>query len=209
MSIYDKSINWFLGEAISDSPTPGGASVAAVAGTLACSMVGMVASLTINKKAYAQYQIEAEKVLEQCRYLTRHLQELTQQDMVVFEDYMKAFRMPKGSGEEKAARGQALEIAAKNATMVPMAICGACLDILRQALSVSGFGNKMAISDAGVGVHLALGALKAAMLNVDVNLGSLNDREFIDATSAQRKMLVQAADSVSAQALALIRERMA
>ncbi len=207
--IYDQSINNFLTQAIAPTHTPGGANVSAVAATLACSMVAMVASLTIGKKAYAAVEREAREVLAECQHLIERLKELTHQDMAAFDDYMAAYRMPKDTEAQLAAKQAALEQAAQNATFVPLGICQACLEVIAQAHKVVRFGNKMAISDAGVGATLGLGALRSAMLSVEANLPVITNREYVQNAQDTRARLLTQGDELCAATLVKIRERVA
>lgn len=206
--VFDESINNFLKEAISPSPSPGGGNVAAVAAAMAASMVGMVASLTMGKKAYAQVEGKAETVLKECENLIEQLKELTHQDMAAYGGYIRAYRMPKDTEEQQAAQRAALETAAQNSTSVPLDICQACLEVIAQAYEIAGYGNKMAISDAGVGAYLALGALRSVMLTVEANLSAINDQEFLLLAQNRRAHLLVKAEDLSAAAIIRVKERM-
>jgi formiminotetrahydrofolate cyclodeaminase len=206
-SVYDENIGEFLRRAISSEPTPGGASCAALAAALAAGMVGMVANLTLGKKAYSLYQEAAGKILSRCRELVEELQILTDQDMQAYNAYIEAVRLPQNSEEETWLREQALEEAGRQATEIPLSICQACLAVIEQALAIADFGNRMAVSDAGSGVYLAWGALQASMLNVDINLLSLKDKSFTAIARARREDLLREGQRQSLAALARIQQR--
>ncbi len=206
--VYGKSLSEFIAEAMSSSPTPGGGNVSAVVATLACSMVCMVANLTVGKKAYKDYEEQAKAVVSACERIIQELKELTLKDMQAFDQFMVAWRMPKDTDEQKAARAKALEDAAKNATNVPLEICRKCLEILVQAEELSKFGNKMAISDVGVGAMIAEAALRSAMLSVDINLPSIKDAQFVEAVKAERAKLFVEAEELKTLAMARVKEKM-
>jgi formiminotetrahydrofolate cyclodeaminase len=206
-SVYDENIGEFLRRAISPAPTPGGASSAALAAALAAGMVGMVASLTLGKKAYSLYQEAAGKVLSRCQELMEEATELTGQDIKAYSAYIEAVRLPKNSEEEILLREQAMEKAGQQATEIPLAICQTCLNIIEQAMFIADFGNRMAISDAGAGVYLAWGALQASMLNVDINLLSLKDKSFTTVAQARRQDILQEGQQQTQAALAKIQQR--
>jgi formiminotetrahydrofolate cyclodeaminase len=208
-SVYDESINQFLARAISAQPTPGGVSTAALAAALAAGMVGMTASLTLGKKAYSLYQEAAAEVLRQAQELTDRLKDLTIQDMEAYQDYIAAFRLPKGSREEAAAREQAVQQAGRRVTEIPLSICQACLEVIAQAHAIADFGNRMAIADAGVGAHLAWGALQAAMLNVRLNLASVQDQSFIALAQIRQQELLDEGQRLSRETAAKIEQRCA
>ncbi|MBW1708959.1 MAG: cyclodeaminase/cyclohydrolase family protein [Deltaproteobacteria bacterium] len=206
--VYTKTINDFLAEASSSSPTPGGGNVSAVVATLGGSMIAMVASLTQGKKGYEEFQDENKEILDAVMKSIEELKELTLKDMAAFEDYMKAFRMPKETDEEKNTRKEAIQAAAKNATMVPLTICRSCLDLLKQADKLSRFGNKMAISDVGVGAYVCEAALRACMLSVDINIPSIKDEAFVADVTNERARLFAEAESLKGKALAFVNEKM-
>jgi formiminotetrahydrofolate cyclodeaminase len=206
--VYGKTLNDFIAEAASSSPTPGGGNVSAVVATQAAAMVCMVANLTIGKKAYAEFEEEAKKVVMNMEAIIERLKSLTNKDMEAFDQYMAVFRMPKETDEDKKARAEAMQAAAKNATNVPLDICRTCLDILVQAKGLSSYGNKMAISDVGVGAMVAEAALKACMLSVDINIPSIKDEKFVADVKAERARLFTEADELKILALATVKERM-
>lgn len=206
--VYTKIINDFLAEACSSSPTPGGGNVSAVVGTMGASMIAMVANLTIGKKGYENCQTEAQEVLGKVMAALEELKTLTVKDMAAFDDYMKCYRMPKATDEEKAARTAAIQNAAKNATMVPLTICQTLLELMKQADRLSRFGNKMAISDVGVGAFICEAALRACMLSVDINLPTIKDQSFVTDVMFQRARLFTEAEDLKIKALTYVKERM-
>ena len=206
--VYTKTINDFLTVASSSSPTPGGGNVSAVVATLGASMIAMVASLTQGKKGYEDFQDENKEILDTVMKSIEELKELTIKDMAAFEDYMKCFRMPKETDEEKNARKEAIQAAAKNATLVPLTICRTCLELLIQADRLSRFGNKMAISDVGVGAYVCEAALRACMLSVDINIPTIRDEIFVADVLNERARLFAEAEKLKIKALAFVSEKM-
>jgi formiminotetrahydrofolate cyclodeaminase len=172
-------------------------------------MVGMVANLTLGKKAYSLYQEAATEVLSCCQELIARLKDLTAQDMAAYQSYIEAFRLPRSTREEETAREQALEQAGQAASEVPLAICQACVEIIIQAHVIADFGNRMAVSDAGAGVHLAWGALQASMLTVRINLLSLKNQSFIALTQARQRDILEEGQRLSQEALNKIEHRLA
>ncbi len=206
--VYTKTINDFLAEASSSSPTPGGGNVSAVVATLGGSMIAMVANLTQGKKGYEEFQDENKEILDAVMKSIEELKELTLKDMAAFENYMKAFRMPKETDEEKNARKEAIQDAAKHATMVPLTICRTCLELLKQADRLSRFGNKMAISDVGVGAYVCEAALRACMLSVDINIPTIKDEAFVTDVLNERARLFAEAEKLKGKALTFVSEKM-
>ena len=209
MSIYENSLNDYLAVAASNSPTPGGGSVSAIVATNAAAMVSMVANLTIGKKGYEAHQDAATRIAGEASLLIEQLKILTARDMEAFDLFVKAWKMPGTTDAEKAAKADANESAAQNATTVPMEICKVCLEIMKLALELAPFGNKSAISDVGVASYVAEGALKACMLSVDINLPGLKTKEFADGMVVERARLFAEADELKILALADVKKRMA
>lgn len=208
MSIYEKTLNEYLEVAASNSPTPGGGSVSAIVATNAAAMVSMVANLTLGKKGYEDHQDAAKRIADQAMALIAQLKELTARDMAAFDRFVKAWKMPSNTDEEKKAKADANEEAAQNATTVPMEICKVCLEIMKLARELAPFGNKSAISDVGVASYVAEGAMKAAMLSVDINLPGLKTREFADAMTKERARLFAEAEELKILALADVKKRL-
>ena len=121
---------------------------------------------------------------------------------------MKCFRLPKETDEEKEARKQAIQAAAKQATLVPLDICKQCLELMKQADKLSRFGNKMAISDVGVGAYICEAALRACMLSVDINLPTIKDETFVNDVLNQRARLFAQAEDFKIKALTYVKEKM-
>lgn len=209
MSIYEKSMNEYLAIAASNSPTPGGGSVSAVVATNAAAMVSMVAELTKGKKGYEDHQEAANRIAASAVALIEQLKSLTARDMEAFDLFVKAWKMPSTNDAEKAAKAEANEKAAQNATTVPMEICKVCLEIMKLATELAPFGNKSAISDVGVASLVAEGAMKACMLSVDINLPGLKTKEFADAMVKERARLFAEAEDLKILALADVKKRMA
>ncbi|KIX15587.1 cyclodeaminase/cyclohydrolase family protein [Dethiosulfatarculus sandiegensis] len=206
--VYGKTVNEFIAEAMSSSPTPGGGNVSAVVATLGASMVCMVANLTIGKKAYVEFEDQAKEQVAKLSEIIERLKKLTNDDMEAFDQYMAVFRMPKSTDEEKKARAEAMQAAAKNATNVPLDICKTCAEIVKEAAKLAPYGNKMAISDVGVGAMVAETALRSAMLSVDINLPSIKDQDFVAQVKAERARLFVEAEENKLLALADVKKRM-
>lgn len=164
MNIYEMTLNEYLDIAASKSPTPGGGSVSAVVAANAAAMVSMVANLTLGKKAYESVQEDIMSILDAVGSIMNDIKALTEKDILAFQGFMDAWRLPSSTDDEKSIKKEAMEKAARNASSVPLDLCRACLDILTQVLRLAPIGNKSAISDVGVAVYLAEAAINAAML---------------------------------------------
>jgi len=180
MKLVDKPVTNFLDELASNTPAPGGGSVAALSGALGAALVSMVCNLTLGKKGYEEVQDDIKALLEQSEALRAELTELLEADVAAYSGYSQAAKMPRGTEEEKAERAKAMEEAIKVATDVPLRIAEAAAKVMDLCMPAAEKGNKWAVSDAGVAVLVAEAALRSSALNVLINLGSfaLKDEEF-------------------------------
>jgi formiminotetrahydrofolate cyclodeaminase len=183
--LIDKSVSQFLDELASNSPAPGGGSVAALAGALGAALTSMVCNLTFGKKKYVDVQEELKGVLEQSESIRKELTQLIDKDTEAFNSVMAAFGLPKGSEAEQAARSAAIQEATKGATMIPLSVMLACEKALALSKTVAQKGNKNSASDAGVAALMLQAGCAGAALNVRINLGGINDAGFVAKISQQ------------------------
>lgn len=209
MNIYELTLNEYLEAASSKSPTPGGGSVSAVVAANASAMVSMVANLTLGKKGYEDVQDTVRSILDKVNLGMTSLKELTAKDMQAFQCFMEAWKLPSATEDDKALKNLAMEKAAQNASSVPLELCRACIEILRQAGRLAPIGNKTAISDVGVGAYLAEAALNAAMLSVDINLPMIRDEAFKEKLLTEKARLLAEAEELKSTALSDVRARLA
>jgi methenyltetrahydrofolate cyclohydrolase len=179
MALVDKPVTEFLDELASGAPAPGGGSVAALSGALGAALVSMVCNLTIGRKKYADVEPEVKKVLGQAEALRGDLTGFLDEDVAVFNVVAAAMKMPRDTEEQKAARQEALQAALKNATAVPMKVARASAAVMDLCEPMANMGNANAVSDAGVAVLAAEAGLRSAALNVLINLGWIEDSDFV------------------------------
>lgn len=206
--LYAKTLNEYLAMAASKSPTPGGGSVSAVTATNAAAMVSMVANLTLGKKGYEAAQEQAKRILADATALIEELKSLTADDMAAFDTFMAAWRMPSASEEGKKVKEEAMELAAQNASQVPLSICRACLRILVLARELAPIGNKTAISDVGVALFIADAALRSAMLSVEINLPLIRAEPFVAGLKAERARLLAESEELKLIGLGVVKTRL-
>ncbi|MGE5454226.1 MAG: cyclodeaminase/cyclohydrolase family protein [Methylocystaceae bacterium] len=173
-------VKGYITELASNSPAPGGGSVAALSGSQGAALLSMVGELTVGKKGYEEVEDAIKNLGEQAAASARELVRLMDVDTEVFTQVMAAFKLPKASDEEKAARTTAIQIAYKAAADVPMLVAKECLHILKLCPEAFAKGNKNAASDVGVAAHSAWCGLKSALLNVMINLGSIKDQVYVE-----------------------------
>jgi formiminotetrahydrofolate cyclodeaminase len=198
-----KTLNSFLDELASDSPAPGGGSVAALAGALGAALTSMVCRLTVGKKKYADVDSEMKATMGQAEALRMQFTSLVDKDTAAFNKVMEAYGLPKDSEAQKTLRTAAIREATKEATMVPLEVMKHCIDAMALAGIVAAKGNVNSVSDAGVSALMLHAACESAALNVLINLKGLNDNEFVgwkadelDSLLKTSRMMVEEIQSV-------------
>ncbi|MBC9783099.1 cyclodeaminase/cyclohydrolase family protein [Heliobacterium chlorum] len=205
--IFDLSLREVIAQSASSSPTPGGGSVSAIAASFGAAMVAMVGNLTTGKEKFKEVEPQVQEQLQKLQGILSRLENLVRADIEAFDAYMAVFKMPKDTEDQKAARAQAMQVAAKNATNVPLSIGETCLEALVSAVELAVVGNKMAISDVGVGAYLAEAALKGALLSVDINLPAIKDETFVAESAVRRDRLIEQALALRETAVAEVLKR--
>ncbi len=194
------TVNRFVEVLASEAPAPGGGSVAALCGAMSGALAAMVASLTHGKKGYEAHWAEMEQLGIRAQRLKDDFLRDVDRDTAAFNKVMEAFRLPKKSDEEKAARQAAVEEATRGATLVPLEVLRRCREALQLAAEAVEKGNKNSISDAGVGALCGRTAAEGAFFNVCINLGGLQDQDFIAQTRQEaeqiRQEVIKACDEV-------------
>lgn len=206
--IKDKSIQVFIDELASRAPTPGGGSAAAVMGAQAAALISMVCNLTIGKPKYTEVEAEMQDLLKKSEALRVTLTGMIKADVDVFDRLMATYGLPKDSDEEKAERSAAIQTVLKEATVVPLMCARACAETIALSRIAAEKGNTGVISDAGVAVMAAYGALKSAALNVYINAGGLKDRTFADEKLRELDALLQGADVATEEIYQIVKSKL-
>mgnify|MGYP001581197475 CR=1 FL=1 len=177
-----KTIREFINDLGSNSPAPGGGSVAALGASIASALGAMVFNLTVGKKAYNEYSDEdkmlVDKNLEQCLECKDKFLELMNKDREVFLILMSAFKLPKESIDEKKVRSIKIQEGYQGALEVPMRVAEESYKIYEYVIAAAKLGNKNAISDAGVSALMLQASIESAILNVKINLSSIKDETY-------------------------------
>jgi len=178
MSLANMNLREFCNETLSDSPAPGGGSVAALMGALGASLGGMVANLSAGKRGwdnkleyFGDWAVKAQQLKDE-------LLALVDEDTAAFNKVMDAFALPKESAEEKAVRSRAIEEATKYAAEIPLKVMEKASKSYELLSEMADKGNPASISDVGVGALATRSCTEGAALNVRINLGQLKDEKF-------------------------------
>ncbi len=198
----------FADELSTDSPAPGGGSVAALAGALAAGLAAMVANLSVGKKGYESVASELRDVATKAQELKDALLTAVDEDSRAFNRVMEAFALPKKSEAQQAARQDAIQEATRLATQVPLQVMQHAVSTLELAVVVAEKGLASAVSDAGVAAIMARAAAEGAALNVRINLGSLADESFVAASKASAESLLAAARNLASNVLSVVEQKL-
>jgi glutamate formiminotransferase/formiminotetrahydrofolate cyclodeaminase len=163
----------FVDELSTDSPAPGGGSVAALCGAQAAALATMVCNLSVGRKGYEAVQERVKDLAETCQADKDALLAAIDEDTDAFNRVMNAMRLPKASAEQQRARDLAVAAATRDATRVPLAVLERTPDLLARVAEIAAIGNANSLSDAGVAALTALAAAEGAWYNVLINLGAL------------------------------------
>ena len=179
--LTELTIQDFIKKVISNDPVPGGGSVSALNGALASALAAMVANLTVGRKKYAEVNDIMEELSSRFEKLSSRLIEDVDRDSDAYNRVFAAFKMPKETDEEKAARSEAIQRETKYAAQVPMEVARAVYEVLPMIDTVAQKGNSNAVTDACVSMMCARTAILGALLNVRINLTSIKDEAFVNA----------------------------
>jgi glutamate formiminotransferase/formiminotetrahydrofolate cyclodeaminase len=177
-SLVKMDLRQFCNETLSDSPAPGGGSVAALMGALGASLGGMVANLSAGKRGWDDKLSYFSDWAVKAQQLKDELLTLVDEDTAAFNKVMDAFALPKDSAEEKKARSAAIEGATKYAAEIPLKVMEAASKSYEILSEMAEKGNPASISDVGVGILAVRACIGGAAMNVRINLGQLKDEKF-------------------------------
>jgi methenyltetrahydrofolate cyclohydrolase len=183
--LAELSLTDFSDRLASAEPVPGGGSASAIAGSLAASLLAMVARLSIDRPKYEPYAATNARALEAAERARVRLLDLADEDARAYAGFSAALKLPKETDEQREARDEALRQAARSASEVPLIIARECAAILEQVESMAGRSNVNAASDLEVAARLATAAARGATSNVLVNLPHVGDQRFVGITTAE------------------------
>ncbi|MDD7718404.1 MAG: cyclodeaminase/cyclohydrolase family protein [Eubacteriaceae bacterium] len=197
MKLIDMQVREYLEVLKSDAPAPGGGSVSALAGAQGVGLFMMVADLTIGKEKYADYQEVCKEAKEKGAALYEELVASVDRDTDAFNLIADAFKMPKETEEEKAARRKAIADGTLVATQVPFRTMQLGYEGLNIAREMIGKSNPNAASDLGVAILNLTACIKGAWLNVKINLPGVKDEEKAKFYTEEGQKMYDEADAVA------------
>lgn len=186
----------FVNELSSNSPAPGGGSVAALVGSLGAALVSMVAALTHEKKGYENLKDEMDSMGNEAQKIKDRLAFLVDEDTNAFKSVMDANRLPGNTDEEKVAKKKAVLKANKYAIDIPMETAELAFSVLELASELVKKSNPNSLSDVGVAGEAAIAAVRGASLNVLINLPSINEKRYSNKKKEQVTKLIKDAQKL-------------
>jgi formiminotetrahydrofolate cyclodeaminase len=179
MKLIDLTVKDFIEEVSSNSPAPGGGSVAALASSLGIALSNMVGKLSITKKKFKALDIEVQNqfisTINELELSRKELTNFIDKDTEAFNLIMDAFKYPKETIEEKEFRSMKIQEATLIATLVPLEVTEFCLESLKKIETILPYANRNTTSDLGVSILMIHAGFEGAIMNVLINIGGLKD----------------------------------
>lgn len=179
----------------SSNPTPGGGSAAALAGAVGASLLAMVAALGKPRTPTQEDAARLETSRERCAALAIELEALIDRDSAAYEMVVSAYRLPRDTDVERRARAARIQEAMRAAIEAPLGVMRACAAATGQSAVVATLGNANASSDVQVGIELLAAGLRGAKANVEINLTSAKDPDYVREVTAEVARLEQILDA--------------
>lgn len=197
----EKTIEQFLEELSSKSPTPGGGGASGLVGAIGCALGLMVGNLTVGKKKYKDVEEEIVEVMKELEELKESLLVSIDDDAESFKPLAEAYRLPKGTEEEKKHKEFVMESCLLDASLVPLQIMDLSYKCMKLFSVLNEKGSVMAVSDVGVGIGCLRTALTGAIMNVYINTKSMKNREMAEKMNKRAEKLLlegqRLADSIT------------
>jgi formiminotetrahydrofolate cyclodeaminase len=204
MPLTDRSVRALLTAFSSSDPTPGGGSAAALASAVGASLLVMVAGLPKTRTGSDEDRAALAAAGAVLSDIREGLIEAIDADTAAYDRVVGAYKMPKASADEQAARKAAIQLALRGATDVPRGVVRRSVAALDQAIAVATHGHRAAASDVGVAVALLRAGARGARLNVEVNIGSVSDATYAAEVAAETARLGDEASRAADAADALL-----
>jgi glutamate formiminotransferase / formiminotetrahydrofolate cyclodeaminase len=205
--LISMQLNDFADETASESPAPGGGSIAAYVGALGASLATMVANLSSHKKGWDERWEEFSNWAAKGQQCKNELLKLVDADTAAFNKIMEAFALPKATDEEKLKRTGAIQAATKHAIEIPFKVMQTAAAGMEIAKAMAQTGNPSSVSDAGVGALCIRTAVMGAFMNVRINASGYNNKDFVNDIIAQGKTIENNIIAEEAEVLRIVNEK--
>jgi formiminotetrahydrofolate cyclodeaminase len=206
MDLIDRPLRDLLAAFSSPDPTPGGGSASALASAVGASLLMMVAALEKTRNESDDDRAALASMSTALADIREQLTAAIDGDTAAYDQVVNAYRLPKATPDEQRARTAAIQRAMRGATDVPLTVMRLSARACERAATIAAHGHRAAASDIGVAVALLRAGLHGAGLNVEINLGSLVDAAYVEATRAEAARLAARAAQAAGEADALLRD---
>lgn len=207
--LVDFTVQGFAEETASESPAPGGGSVAAYMGALGASLATMVANLSSHKRGWDTRWKEFSDWAEKGKHYQQALLRAVDEDTDSFNAIMNAFGLPKSTDEEKQIRKQAIQAATIYAAEVPLKTMQLCFDSMEVIKAMAEIGNPNSVTDAAVGALAARSGVLAAYLNVQINLKDVENKAIADEMLAKAAQIAADTEAMEQVILDIAQKKIA
>jgi len=205
--LINMTLTDFADETASESPAPGGGSIAAYMGSLGISLATMVANLSSHKKGWDERWEEFSDWAEKGEQYKNELLKLVDADTGAFNQIMHAMGLPKSNDAEKAARTKAIQDATKYAIEVPYKVMQTAYASMEVIKAMAEIGNPNSVSDAGVGALCARSAVMGAFMNVRINAAGFDDNDYVNDIIAKGKAIEEKAMALETAIIQVVNEK--
>ena len=202
------TIEDFANETSSESPAPGGGSIAAYCGALGSALATMVANLSAHKRGWDERWEFFSKWGEKGIMYQNKLLELVDKDTHAFNQIMNAYALPKDNKNQIALRNKEIQNATKNAINVPFEIMKTSFESIEVIMMMAEEGNPNSISDAGVAMYCARAAIMGAFLNVKINCKDLDDKKYVKKILSSCKKLIDQTDVLEKNVIDVVNKKL-
>ncbi len=206
--LIDLDVKKYMENLASNLPAPGGGSASALAGAQGISLVMMVAELTVGKEKYRDWEAYCQKAISDGTVIQTNFLKAIDDDTDAYNKVGAAFKLPKNTDEEKAARSRAIQDATVLATRVPLRTMEISLEALKVAKSLIGKSNPNCSSDIGVGALNLRSALMGAWLNVKINLPGIKDEALRNELFEKGQSMLEEGNKIADKCYEIVEEEL-
>ncbi len=205
--LIDMTLKGFVHETASESPAPGGGSIAASMGAMGAALATMVANLSSHKRGWDDRWEEFSDWAEKGKTYHDQLLRLVDEDTQAFNKIMDAFGLPQSSNKEKTARKDAIQLATKHAIEIPFCVMQTAYASMEVIKAMADIGNPNSVSDAGVGALAARSAVMGAYLNVKINASDIENNVWVENILAKSEDLQKKAMAMESEILKIVEQK--
>ena len=205
MALADRPLRDLLAAFSSPEPTPGGGSASALAASIGASLLMMVAALPKTRTGAETERAALSAAAAALAGIRARLTDAIDADAGAYDGVVAAYKLPKSSPDEQAARKAAIQQALRAATDVPLDVMRLAAAAIEHCRTIAANGHRAAASDVGVAAALLRAGLRGAALNIDINVGSVSDPAYVDGVRAESSRLSGSAASTADEAETLLR----